>query len=138
MTKNREAQQSAGELTVPVARGVDAERQTAKLVDVVGMTAAEAQSEAYSRLYAASYQYACIKPPGGSSDRFGSGSRSPRAPSRRRQAAGAAEARAAARRPPRPPRDQPVLRRSRYCLALWRLPQTSIEHQWPERFLEWS
>lgn len=67
VAKDREADLSAGELTVPVARVVDAEGQTVKMDDFFGMTAAEAQSDEYSRLYAASYQYACIKSPGSSS-----------------------------------------------------------------------
>jgi hypothetical protein len=67
VAKDREADLHAGELTVPVALVVDAEGQAVKMDDFFGMTAAEAQSDEYSSLYAASYQYACIKPPGSSS-----------------------------------------------------------------------
>ena len=64
VTKNREADMAAGESTVPVATVVDAAGQTVRMDDYLGMVPLDAQSAEYARVYAHSYQYACIQSPG--------------------------------------------------------------------------
>jgi hypothetical protein len=64
VTKNREADTATGELTVPVATVVDAAGQAARMDDYLGMVPLDAQSAEYARVYARSYQYACIQSPG--------------------------------------------------------------------------
>lgn len=64
VTKNREADMAAGESTVPVATVVDAEGETVRMDDYLGMVPLDAQSAEYARVYAHSYQYACIQSPG--------------------------------------------------------------------------
>jgi hypothetical protein len=64
VTKNREADMAAGESTVPVATVVDAAGQTVRMDDYLGMAPLDAQSAEYARVYAHSYQYACIQSPG--------------------------------------------------------------------------
>lgn len=67
VSKDHEADLQAGELTVPVARVVDADGQAVEMDDFFGMTPADAQSDEYSLLYARSYQYACVQPAGSAS-----------------------------------------------------------------------
>ena len=55
---------AAGELTVPAATVADAARQTVKMDDYLGMVPLAADSPEYSKVYAHSYQYACIQSPG--------------------------------------------------------------------------
>jgi hypothetical protein len=64
VTKNREADTAAGELTVPVATLVDAAGRTVRMDDYLGMVPLQAQSAEYARVYAHSYPYACIQSPG--------------------------------------------------------------------------
>jgi hypothetical protein len=64
VAKDREADMSAGESTVPVATVVDAEGETVRMDDFLGMVPYDAQSAEYSRLYVHSYQFACIQTPG--------------------------------------------------------------------------
>jgi hypothetical protein len=64
VTKDREADMAAGELTVPVATVADAAGQTVRMDDFLGMVPLDADSPEYSRVYAHSYQFACIQSPG--------------------------------------------------------------------------
>jgi hypothetical protein len=64
VTKDREADMAAGELTVPVATVADAAGQTIKADDYLGMVPLDADSAEYSKVYVHSYQYACIQSPG--------------------------------------------------------------------------
>ena len=64
VTKKREADIAAGELTVPVATVVDGAGQTVRMDDFLGMVPLDGQSAEYGRAYVHSYQYACIQSPG--------------------------------------------------------------------------
>ncbi len=66
VAKDREADLSGanGELTVPVARVVDAQGHAVRMDDFFGMLPYEAQSAEYAALYVSSYQAACIQQPG--------------------------------------------------------------------------
>jgi hypothetical protein len=64
VAKDREADLAAGELTVPVATVADATGQTVQMDDYLGMVPLAADSPEYSKVYARSYQYACIQSPG--------------------------------------------------------------------------
>ena len=64
VAKDREADLAAGELTVPAATVADAAGQTVKMDDYLGMVPLAADSPEYSKVYAHSYQYACIQSPG--------------------------------------------------------------------------
>jgi len=64
VTKNREADMAAGELTVPVATVADAAGGTIRMDDYLGMVPLDADSAEYSEAYIHSYQYACIQSPG--------------------------------------------------------------------------
>jgi hypothetical protein len=64
VTKDHEADPATGELTVPVATVADAAGQTVKMDDYLGMVPLDADSPDFSKVYAHSYQYACIQSPG--------------------------------------------------------------------------
>ena len=64
VTKDREADMAAGELTVPAATVADAAGQTVRMDDYLGMVPLDADSAEYSSVYVHSFQYACIQSPG--------------------------------------------------------------------------